>query len=112
MRCGFAVGILGFVGTILAQGVPTLCAACALVAAGLAIGRPTMAALASRQTPLGQGVTLGLQSAFDALGRVIGPVSAGLLYGWSPRAPFACAAVAYALGLLYTLRAPTDPAGG
>lgn len=108
VRVGFVVGVLGFVLSFLATNVPVLCAACALIAAGMAIGRPTMAALASRQTPHGQGVTLGLQSAFGALGRVIGPVFAGLIYAWSPRAPFACAAVAYCLGLVYTARAGVD----
>ncbi len=104
VRAGLAIGAGGFVAFAAAPSVLALCGATALIAAGMAISRPISAALASRETTLGQGVTMGLQSAFDALGRVLGPLGAGLVYGWSPRAPFACAAVAYAIGTFYVGR--------
>lgn len=108
VRAGLAIGVGGFAAFAVAPNVPVLCAATALIAAGMAIGRPISAALASRETSFGQGVTMGLQSAFDALGRVLGPLSAGLVYTWSPRAPFACAALAYALGLIYVGRSTRE----
>lgn len=98
------VAMAGFSVVIPALGDLALRFGAALIAAGMAIGRPTSAALASRETSFGHGVTMGLQSAFDALGRVLGPLSAGLVYAWPPRAPFACAALAYGLGLIYVGR--------
>ena len=104
VRVALSVGIVGFATFAAAPNLPVLYGGCALIAAGMALGRPALAALASTETSLGQGMTMGIQSAFDALGRVLGPLSAGLLYAWAPRAPFACAALAYAAGLAYVSR--------
>ncbi|MGE4157867.1 MAG: MFS transporter [Planctomycetota bacterium] len=101
VRAGLALGVAGFALFTAAWSVAVTCLASALIAAGMALSRPTLATLAASETPFGQGATMGLLSAFDALGRVLGPITAGLLYVLTPRAPFACATVIYALGFAY-----------
>lgn len=76
------------------------------------------ASMASRLAPAGAtGKYVGLNQAFSALGRVVGPVLAGALYDWGPQAGYlilgvlSLAAAAVALlnrGLAERKPAPTD----
>lgn len=50
------------------------------------------------------GALLGRQAAAGNLGQAIGSASAGTLFAWSAAAPFAAAALVFALGALATLR--------
>ena len=99
VRLALLVGCVGFTGFALAASVPHVYVATTFVGAGMALARPCLSALASTETTLGQGLTMGVQSAFDALGRVLGPLGAGLTYQLTPWAPFACAAGVYLIGL-------------
>ena len=98
---------IGFVLLALARNLMVACLGVAAAAAGVAFIRPTVAAAVSRRSRLPQGITMGVQTACDALGRTLGPLWAGLAYSWDESAPFASAAVIYAgTALLLRAKAP------
>lgn len=100
IRGALLIAVVGFVFFCAASDVVGLCAAGALVGSGMALSRPAIASLAMEEASLGHGATMGIQGSFDALGRILGPLGAGLLYTWSPRAPFFFSAAISAAGLV------------
>lgn len=101
------VAAAGFVLLALARSLVGACIGVAGAAAGVAFIRPTVAAAISRRSRLPQGLTMGVQTACDALGRALGPLWAGLAYSWNYSAPFATAAAIYASTALWLrLKAP------
>ncbi|HEX6989050.1 MAG TPA: MFS transporter [Bacillota bacterium] len=97
---GLACGTVAFT-AVSAAGSPALIfVAVAGAAAGVSLIRPTIASAVSRRAIHGQGVTMGLQSAFDSLGRVLGPLTAGAVYQALPRSPFIVALACYMAALL------------
>jgi multidrug resistance protein len=103
---GFMGGVLGFLAVALASTIPLITVAVCLSSAAMAFIRPSLAALNSRTTRLGYGVSLGLQTSFDSLGRSLGPLWAGTVYRIEPLAPFVAAAAVYAIAALSALRMP------
>ncbi|OFX28400.1 MAG: hypothetical protein A2Z07_12760, partial [Armatimonadetes bacterium RBG_16_67_12] len=84
IRAGFAGAALGFIGVAAASTVPAITVAVCLGSAAMAMIRPSLAALNSRTTTVGYGVSLGLQTSFDSLGRTVGPLWAGGVYEVAP----------------------------
>ena len=77
--------------------------------------RPVLASLTSKMTQGGQGMALGLNNAFQSLGRVVGPLWAGSLFDVQIGLPYSSAAVimliSFSLGLIYLRRGPVRAAG-
>lgn len=72
---------------------------------GSALYRPTINALLSEQTKEGQGTTMGLAFSFESLGRVVGPLSAGVLISVAGlHSQFLLAASVLFLGLFFFIR--------
>jgi MFS family permease len=73
-----------------------------LVASGSGLNRPPTFGLISVNTPTQeQGATLGVAQSAGSLARILGPVSANLLYQHSPALPYyVCAAVSLLAGFL------------
>lgn len=60
-----------------------------LIAAGSAVANTSVSSLISKLAPIdNRGLTLGLSQSLASLGRVFGPVSAGLLFEANPSLPF------------------------
>lgn len=98
---GLSIGITGF---LLLISVPTFALvvpSVALTAVSMSLTRPSSTSLLSQVTTLPQGITMGLQSSFDALGRVVGPLWAGFAYDRMGTLPFLSAAAVYAAFILY-----------
>lgn len=89
-------GAAGFALLTAAPDLWTACAGISLATASFALIRPTVAAVVSLRTDLPMGLTMGVQSAFDAFGRTVGPLLGGLFYSWNYSAPFLGSAVIYA----------------
>lgn len=60
---------------------------------GGSINRPTAEGIISRVSETGQGTTMGVAQSFESLGRVAGPISAGMIYTLAPEGPFIISAI-------------------
>ena len=104
---GLGAGVIGFSALVLSPSLVFGIASVMLLSVSMSLTRPTASSAVSKVTPLPQGVTMGIQSSCDSLGRVVGPLWAGYSYSLSQNAPFLSAAVAGLLALLY-IRAATQ----
>jgi len=77
---------------IAAGGWKSLTAALLVAGVGNQVMRPTNASLISKRTVHGQGVSIGMMDSFDSLGRIVGPLLAGSLYGINMTYPYLIAA--------------------
>lgn len=98
--------------------IPVQLLALGLISLGNAFLTPTLSSLLSKVAPPGeQGLLMGTAQSFASLGRVLGPILGGLLYGLHPILPFEVSAllmascIALALGLLAkpAIRAVMNP---
>ena len=101
LKIGFILAFTGFILFTVAPGLVFILLCVVIIGAGQSLGRPMMSSLLSKATDMSQGVTMGLQASFDSLGRVAGPLWAGLSYSLVPEAPyFTSALVCLAAALL------------
>lgn len=76
-----------------------------IVSFGSAITRPTINSLLSKETHEGQGTTMGVATAFESLGRILGPLLGGVLfYKFGFHSPFTVYAFVLSLSLLFVVR--------
>jgi MFS transporter, DHA1 family, multidrug resistance protein len=97
---GLLITAVGFYLTTRATGLVPLTAFLALNMAGGSFVRPSLNSAISKKTLVGQGATMGLMGSFDSLGRIAGPVWAGLVYRWGVNLPFHTGAAITAIGLV------------
>lgn len=107
---GLGIGAIGYIALVLSPTMVLAVGSVLLLAVSMSLTRPTVASALSKATTLAQGVTMGVQSSFDSLGRVIGPLWAGYTYELLQGAPFLSAAAVSLLALVY-VRARTKPSG-
>lgn len=89
MLVGVPIVFAGFIVLLLAQHLALFMLAAVLIGAGLGLTAPGYSAEVSlRVKPEEQGTVAGLSSACPALGFVVGPLSAGLLYDIQPQLPY------------------------
>src|SRR3989344_1358073 len=75
------------------------------LALGSALSRPTINTLISKQTHEGQGTTMGVATAFESMGRILGPLLGGILfYQFGYHSPFTVVAVLIFLMLMYVIK--------
>lgn len=96
------VGVFGFAALSASQTLVQLLLALVVVTFGFSTLRPLVSALVSQRTRLEQGMTMGIQTAFDALGRTISPMVAGAAYLWLDWGPFLSGAIMYAIFFVIT----------
>jgi MFS family permease len=99
------LGAVGFTGLVYAPSLLVLYVCVMVIGGSLALCRPAILVALSRRTQLGQGLTMGLQSSFDSIGRVIGPMWAGWVFGVSLSMPYWTSAVAFALAAVLHITA-------
>lgn len=72
---------------------------------GSAITRPTIQTLISKYTHEGQGTTMGIASAFESSGRIVGPIIGGGLYStFGFHSPFAVSAIIILITLIVVVQ--------
>ena len=86
---------VGFLALSLAPNPSMVIAAVIVIASGSALSRPILTSLVSKRTTMMQGSTMGMQTSFDSMGRMLGPMWAGFIYSYSIAAPFWSAMVIY-----------------
>lgn len=70
----------------------------------VAVLRPAVTARISKETTGGQGAATGLANCCASLGRMVGPIWAGVLFDVNYHYPFASGAAILFAGLLISLR--------
>jgi MFS family permease len=107
MQVGIPLVALGFVCLLLANHLAIFMLATTLIGLGFGLAGPGYSAEVSlRVQPEEQGALAGLSSDCPALGFVIGPLSAGVLYDLHPRLPYAVTLLLLVLliGVIWRLR--------
>ena len=94
---------LGFVLMLWAYNLPTILLTVGFFVFSNAMIRPGVSSLISKRAEMGQGIAMGLNNSFMSMGRVIGPVSAGLLFDLDLRLPYLSGALATLTGFLLCL---------
>jgi MFS family permease len=116
VKVGSALIVLGLVTQPLAgdiQSFPMLVVTAMVLALGSGMTTPSVTGLLSRSVgPDQQGAALGLGQSASALGRVLGPAVAGVLFEMGTRWPFWTGAGLVAIGFVVALglRQPSDTA--
>lgn len=94
LRAGIPTMAVGFGLIATAASLVPLCAGVVLLGLGLGITGPGFSAAVSLSVESHeQGAVAGFLAACPALGYVIGPFGAGMLYEWHPRSPFVLVAL-------------------
>lgn len=103
--CGFALIFI-----ILAPNTITLVLATILFMVGNSLTGPTSSSLVTKQKSGSQGASLGLFQSFASLGRILGPVIGGALYGLAKGLPYITGATLL-LGLVIVTQQKLDAYG-
>jgi DHA1 family multidrug resistance protein-like MFS transporter len=80
IRMGFILQAIGFSLLLFSWNVWSVSVFLAVFALGNALLRPCITSLITQSTKTGQGLTSGLSSSMDSLGRIFGPLIAGGLF--------------------------------
>lgn len=112
-------GIIGFAGFMFATEYWHVALSLLFVTGSNGLMRPLAASVVSRRSRLDQGITMGTQGSFDALGRTVAPPLAGALFGLHTSAPYTITILVNSLFLVWVVlearrsgRAPQAGAGG
>lgn len=76
-----------------------------LIAGGSGMARPTLTTMISKNTQEGQGTTMGISTAFESFGRMLGPLLGGwLFYTFGFQLPFIFGSAVLIVTLLYVIK--------
>ena len=95
--------IFGFLLMLTAYNLGTVILMTSLFILSNAMLRPAVSSLISKRADSGQGVAMGLNNAFMSLGRVIGPVWAGMALDLNLNFPFMTGAIVMLIGFVASL---------
>ena len=111
LRAGLLVNALGFLLVPAAIRRTSLTVAIVLSGVGNQVMRPTSASLITKRAEGGQGAAIGVMDSFDSLGRILGPMLAGPLYGVDARVPYVASAAILTLACLGLIVRASGAAG-
>jgi DHA1 family tetracycline resistance protein-like MFS transporter len=106
---GLGLCAAGFGGLAVAQTVAALAAALGALVAGIGLSTPALNALVAEQAAAHErGAVMGLSQSASALGRVLAPLGAGLVFeGMGASAPFIAAALLVLLAVFLAQETPS-----
>ena len=106
----------GFVVLLLASTYPTILLATGLFILSKTLLRTSVISLTSKRATTGQGTAMGLGNSFMSLGRIVGPIWAGLVFDVNFDYPYLSGAAIMFIGFLISLvwvsqsrKEPTSP---
>jgi DHA1 family multidrug resistance protein-like MFS transporter len=88
IKTSLIVGAAGFILLLLADTYALVLVTTGIFTCSITFLRPSIHSLTSKRTTVGQGTSLGLSNSFVSLGRVIGPVFAGIIFDIHPNYPY------------------------
>ncbi|MCR4369408.1 MAG: MFS transporter, partial [archaeon] len=83
IKAGFLLNSTGFLGIFFAPDIITLGLTLAIMVMGNAMSMPSVISMITKKVQGKRGAILGLNSSFQSLGQLIGPIFAGFLFGIS-----------------------------
>ncbi len=111
IKASLLLGAAGFILLLLANTYLTVLLTTGLFVFSITFLRPAIHSLTSKRTSVGQGASLGLSNSFVSLGRVIGPISAGVIFDLNPNFPYLGGALVlcavFAMSLFWVKEAQT-----
>jgi DHA1 family multidrug resistance protein-like MFS transporter len=103
IRAGLAASALGFGLMLLANDFVTIVLATAFFGVATALQVPALTSLTSQRATLSQGITMGLSNAFISLGRIVGPLVAGVIFDVNIVLPYLVGAGVMLVGVAISL---------
>jgi DHA1 family multidrug resistance protein-like MFS transporter len=93
IKVSLIASAVGFVLMLLAKDYITVMLTVGLFVTANAMLRPAIASVTSKQTVGGQGMAMGLNNAYQSLGRTVGPLWAGFMFDINLSLPYLTAAL-------------------
>jgi len=88
IKASLLVGSVGFILLLLANTYATVLITTGIYTCSITFLRPSIHSLTSKRTTVGQGASMGLSNSFVSLGRVLGPLYAGIVFDINPNYPY------------------------
>jgi DHA1 family multidrug resistance protein-like MFS transporter len=88
IKASLLVGSVGFVLLLLASTFATVLVTTGIYTCSITFLRPSIHSLTSKRTTIGQGASMGLSNSFVSLGRILGPIYAGIVFDINPNYPY------------------------
>jgi DHA1 family multidrug resistance protein-like MFS transporter len=88
IKTSLIVGAVGFILLLLADTYPTVLLTTGIFTCSITFLRPSIHSLTSKRTTVGQGASMGLSNSFVSLGRIVGPIYAGIIFDLNPNYPY------------------------
>ncbi len=115
IKAGLVIAALGMISIISSYQMITMLITTAVFHTGISLMSPSSSTLVTKNAREGQGASLGLMQSFGSLGRIIGPVAGGALYGLNISTPYIIGTVILLLMMFYSWKRMNvydiDPAG-
>lgn len=115
IKVSLLASAIGFVLMVLATNPITIMLTVGFFVLGNTMLRPSISSLASKWAEEGQGLAMGLINSFMSLGRIIGPIWAGVLFDINIQIPYLSGAVimfiGFVLGVYYLSDAKRKKSG-
>ena len=103
IKVSLAASVVGFLLMLFATNLTTVILTSSFFVLSNAMLRPAVSSLISQRTTQGQGIAMGLNNAYMSLGRVIGPIWAGVVIDVNLYFPFITGAIIMLIGFLASL---------
>lgn len=103
IKISFIASAVGFIAMVAAFNTLTILLSVGFFVFSNAMIRPGVSSLISKKATIGQGVAMGLNNSFMSLGRVVGPVLAGLVFDIDIHLPYLTGAVVTFVGFVLCL---------
>ncbi len=110
IKTSLLAGSIGFLVLLAANSYPTILLATGFFILSKTFLRPSVLSLTSRRTTLGQGITMGLSNSSMSLGRIVGPIWAGIAFDFNFDYPYLSGAAILFIGFLISLASLAAPA--
>ena len=88
IKASLIVGAVGFILLLLANTYALVLLTTGIFTCSITFLRPSIHSLTSKRTTVGQGASMGLSNSFVSLGRVAGPIIAGIIFDINPNYPY------------------------